>query len=467
MDLQDAGDSNNSDPLNNFSSSANVKLGATLNQGEDIPPANSPATSISSIISEQSEAFRNSPFLSQSPLSSSAMFQRPDISGENERPMSYPSMSSFSTNVPDSECSSRSSVDGYNLKDSTSENIKLFRQRHKAPSSESSSDEDADINETEAVRKISSKSSEEKFVPRGIDAPRGRIANIRRESSCSVDSEAAHERLVKAAQVVSNGFDDIALEAERSPGPSTDFRRRAPSFNTIIGEPISVVTNAFITNSCSPSPTRPPADIIKQCYSPSTQQMVRPNISYSPSPRPSPAQSPTRHGHQKLKFQRAESPICRTPVKRKITLSSQCESETKKMFSPRSNTSPLVTDKTFPYPTFSQMYESSSSSTEFTSFSVPHSPGDLRSLRPLTPMSNLSVSDQDDNSSSVKDAVEKIDLEDEMNEDITDDINMNEDDIKTDEDLLRAATEADLPDDDDDDSIFDFDDQSDTNSNAD
>lgn len=31
--------------------------------------------------------------------------------------------------------------------------------------------------------------SEEKFVARGIDAPRGRIANIRRESSCSVDSE--------------------------------------------------------------------------------------------------------------------------------------------------------------------------------------------------------------------------------------------------------------------------------------
>ncbi|CAO4385852.1 unnamed protein product [Caenorhabditis nigoni] len=448
MDLHDVGDPSSSDSLSTLSASSIVKLGATLNQGEDIPPANSPATSISSLVSDQSEAFRNSPFMAQSPLSSS-LFQRPDfLSGDPDRPSSHPSMASFSTNVADSECSSRSSMDGYNLKDCTSEKIKAFRAQRKAPSSGSSSEDDCEDNSSnqgELERKMSSKSLEEKFVPRGIDAPRGRIANIRRESSCSVDNEAAHERLVKASNIVSNGFDEMGIEQERSPVQSSDYRRRAPSFNTILGEPISVVTSAFITNSCSPSPNRQQAEIIKQCYSPSTQQMVRPNISYSPSPRPSPAQSPTRHSHQKMKFHRAESPICRTPKKRKMTIESPSESDIKRCLTMRSNTSPLVTDKTFPYPTFSQLFEASSTSTEFNSFSVPHSPGPLRSTTPLSCISNSDIED-----SSVKDAEEKIPIDEEENDMELNDDSLGDDEKTINDALLQAAVDAELPDDNDD-----------------
>lgn len=71
-------------------------------------------------------------------------------------------------------------------------------------------------------------------VARRIDAPRGRIANIRRESDCSLNNEVhdgfflflkvceqmttgllqvQHERLVKTSQQVSCGFDDITLES--------------------------------------------------------------------------------------------------------------------------------------------------------------------------------------------------------------------------------------------------------------
>uniref|UniRef100_A0A1I7TWJ8 Protein aurora borealis n=1 Tax=Caenorhabditis tropicalis TaxID=1561998 RepID=A0A1I7TWJ8_9PELO len=455
MDSLDTGETVINEPLTLTTSNLNVKLGATLNQGEDIPPANSPATSVSSIFSEQFETSRNSPYQVQSPLNSSVLFQRPDFN-DGDRPMSYPLMSSLSTNFPDSETSSRSSSDGYNLKDSTSEKIKHFREKCKRVSNASSSEEDGDSNDS-PVRKSSNKSNEEKFAGRGIDAPRGRIANIRRESSCSVDSEAAHERLLKASQVVSTGFDEIAIEQERSPSSSAEFRRRAPSFNAILGEPISVVTNAFIPSSCTPSPTRPPAELIKQCYSPSTQQIIRPNISYSPSPRPSPAQSPTRHGH-KIKFQRAESPICRTPVKRKITLPCSSENPEKRSFISRSNTSPLVTDKMFPYPTFNQMFESSTSSGEFNSFSVPHSPAPLRST---TPLSSFSAGDQEETSSSVKDVEEKIADDEEMDGmEICDDYERSSsEDMKGMDDcneqlaeqLLQAATEAALPSDDDDD----------------
>uniref|UniRef100_A0A8R1DRY7 Uncharacterized protein n=1 Tax=Caenorhabditis japonica TaxID=281687 RepID=A0A8R1DRY7_CAEJA len=414
----------------------NVKLGAFLNQGDDIPPGNSPATSISSLISEQSEIFRNSPFLAQSPLMNSSVFQRPDfLSTDTDRPMSYPSIS---TNIPDSECSSRSSIDGFNLRDSTSEKIKQFRERNKRSPSGSTSEEEEDSNESNPTRKLSSK-SDEKFVGRGIDAPRGRIANIRRESSCSVDSEAAHERLVKASQVVSTGFDDIAIESEKS--PNADFRRRAPSLSTIVGEPISVVTtNVFIPHSCSPSPTRLPADLIKQCYSPSTQQMVRPNISYSPSPKPSPAQSPTRH--PKLKFGRSVSPICRSPrqpIKRKITLVNSGDPEVKRVFLPRSNTSPLVTDKTFPYPQYSSIFESTS---DFNSFSVPHSPGPLRAT---TPLSCVSTGEQGDNSPRVKEKA--MEEEDEVNDVV---MSSNQETAELNERMLQNAAAAPLPEDDDD-----------------
>ena len=41
--------------------------------------------------------------------------------------------------------------------------------------------------------------------------PRSRIANIRRESDCSLESEVAHERFIKTAVQVSTGFEDFCL----------------------------------------------------------------------------------------------------------------------------------------------------------------------------------------------------------------------------------------------------------------
>ncbi|EFO27363.2 hypothetical protein LOAG_01106 [Loa loa] len=133
-----------------------------------------------------------------------------------------------------------------------------------------------------------------------------RVANIRRESNCSIESELAHERLMQFAQQVSLGFDDFSIG-------SSEERKRTHS----LSEPISVLTNAFIPHSCSPSPTRS-VDIQKQCYSPSTQQIVRNNITYSPSPSPTP--SPTRHTMRSL------SPIAvRQVIKRRYTSSAGCE----------------------------------------------------------------------------------------------------------------------------------------------
>ncbi|KAJ1358398.1 hypothetical protein KIN20_016812 [Parelaphostrongylus tenuis] len=180
-------------------------------------------------------------------------------------------------------------------------------------------------------------------VARPLDAPRGRIANIRRESDCSLNNEVEHERMVKTSQQVSCGFDDITLEK------SVELRRRAPSASSI-GEPISIVTNVFLPHSCSPSPTRV-TDMHKQCYSPSTNQMVRPNIPYSASP--SPTQSPTRQ-----RLLRSLSPITtKTTLKRRYATSID-EVESKRSCGAvvatgafvRSSTSPLVTDRTFPYP---------------------------------------------------------------------------------------------------------------------
>ncbi|MFH4978988.1 hypothetical protein AB6A40_005697 [Gnathostoma spinigerum] len=130
--------------------------------------------------------------------------------------------------------------------------------------------------------------------------PRSRVANIRRESNCLLESEAAHEKLVKTAQQVSIGFDEFSIQGER---------KRAQS----LSEPISILTNAFLPQSCSPSPTRA-VDTQKQCYSPSTQQVVRNNITYSPSPSPTP--SPTR------RIMRSLSPIAvRQVTKRRYTAS--------------------------------------------------------------------------------------------------------------------------------------------------
>ncbi|KAI1730622.1 hypothetical protein Ddc_03330 [Ditylenchus destructor] len=135
---------------------------------------------------------------------------------------------------------------------------------------------------------------------------RGRIASIRRESDCSIENEAAHEKLVKTSQQVSIGFEDFCLDDQLF-----EERKRAKSLT----EPISIFTNAFLPQSSSPSPTRV-VDIQKQCYSPSTQQVVRCNISYSPSPSPTPS-SPTRN-----RIMRSMSPIAARQIsKRRFTAS--------------------------------------------------------------------------------------------------------------------------------------------------
>ncbi|KAI1706388.1 protein FAM [Ditylenchus destructor] len=171
---------------------------------------------------------------------------------------------------------------------------------------------------------------------------RGRIASIRRESDCSIENEAAHEKLVKTSQQVSIGFEDFCLDDQLF-----EERKRAKSLT----EPISIFTNAFLPQSSSPSPTRV-VDIQKQCYSPSTQQVVRCNISYSPSPSPTPS-SPTRN-----RIMRSMSPIAARQIsKRRFTASangSGLDSDNEGSLSkrqcvvgastPRSAASPLVRD---------------------------------------------------------------------------------------------------------------------------
>ncbi|KAK0404684.1 hypothetical protein QR680_017571 [Steinernema hermaphroditum] len=135
--------------------------------------------------------------------------------------------------------------------------------------------------------------------------PRGRAANLRRESSCSMvlENELAHEKLVKTSQQVSIGFGEFSLDDDVA-----EERKRTRSWT----EPISIFTNAFLTHSSSPSPTQK-VDNQKQCYSPSTQQIVRSNIPYSPSPSPTP--SPTRS-----RLMRSLSPMAaRQLTKRRYT----------------------------------------------------------------------------------------------------------------------------------------------------
>jgi hypothetical protein len=136
---------------------------------------------------------------------------------------------------------------------------------------------------------------------------RGRVASIRRESDCSTENEAAHEKMIKSSQQVSLGFEDFCLDDKLF-----EERKRAKSLT----EPISVFTNAFLPQSSSPSPTRAGVDKTqKQCYSPSTQQVVRANISYSPIPSPTTPASPYNR-------MRSMSPIAvRQVSKRRYTAS--------------------------------------------------------------------------------------------------------------------------------------------------
>ncbi|RCN45282.1 hypothetical protein ANCCAN_08678 [Ancylostoma caninum] len=309
----------------------------------------SPAPSNCSFISEQeipeaSFLHRQSPFLPLSQASPGAFssLPRPDF---------------LNTSVADSETSSRSSLDGSFLSKESSECTEKFRARRSARKlSSSSSDSDGSEltvgggsldGDEPVMRKLSKSKISDPNLPvaRRLDAPRGRIANIRRESDCSLSNEVEHERLVKTSQQVSCGFDDITLESSSS----MEMRRRAPSVSSV-GEPISIVTNVFLPHSCSPSPTRV-TDMHKQCYSPSTHQMVRPNIPYSATP--SPTQSPTRQ-----RLLRSLSPITtKSALKRRYTAGVD-EVEPKRSCGGggvagvfvRNSTSPLVTDRSFPYP---------------------------------------------------------------------------------------------------------------------
>ncbi|EYC25922.1 hypothetical protein Y032_0011g1460 [Ancylostoma ceylanicum] len=180
----------------------------------------SPAPSNCSFISEQeipeaSFLHRQSPFLPLSQASPGAFssLPRPDF---------------LNTSVADSETSSRSSLDGSFLSKESSECTEKFRARRSARKlSSSSSDSDGSEltvgggsldGDEPVMRKLSKSKISDPDLPvaRRLDAPRGRIANIRRESDCSLSNEVEHERLVKTSQQVSCGFDDITLESSSS-----------------------------------------------------------------------------------------------------------------------------------------------------------------------------------------------------------------------------------------------------------
>ncbi|CAJ0571277.1 unnamed protein product, partial [Mesorhabditis spiculigera] len=252
----------------------------------------------------------------------------------------------------DSEGSSRSSVELQQQQPRVLlEANRSFRESrsHDRTSNGSSSSEDESF--ADAERPSSRRSSQGQHQIshlRIANAARGRLANIRRESSCSVDSEISHERLFKTSQKVSQQWDDFSIEPERPESAGSAHRR-----NTL-SEPISVsIMNAFMPHSCSPSPTRFEGG--KQCYSPSTHSFVRSNIPYSPSP--SPTRSPTRQRWIQDKLRSASpSPIAtpsRAAMKRRANeLGNGSDyTEYKKMAYPRGATSPLVVgEKPFPFP---------------------------------------------------------------------------------------------------------------------
>uniref|UniRef100_A0A7E4W7Y7 Protein kinase domain-containing protein n=1 Tax=Panagrellus redivivus TaxID=6233 RepID=A0A7E4W7Y7_PANRE len=147
--------------------------------------------------------------------------------------------------------------------------------------------------------------------------PRSRIANIRRESDCSpLESEVAHERYVKAAVQVSTGFEDFSLSDKPA-----DERKRSNAF----ADPISVnILGSGFGATSGNSPTRSIVDAAKQCYSPATQQLVRANISYSPSPSPTPSSVDSKH----QRVMRSMSPIVSRQIsKRRYTNSGNVDSD--------------------------------------------------------------------------------------------------------------------------------------------
>uniref|UniRef100_A0A0N4Z483 Uncharacterized protein n=1 Tax=Parastrongyloides trichosuri TaxID=131310 RepID=A0A0N4Z483_PARTI len=133
---------------------------------------------------------------------------------------------------------------------------------------------------------------------------RSRILKIKRDETSAVDDEVAHERYMQTSQKVSLSFGDFSIDDSNG-----EIRKRA---NSCI-EPITVLTSTILSQNTSSS-SSPKASVEgnssslqKQCYSPSTNQIVENNLPYSPSPTP----SPTRH-----RILRSCSPrtlLCRPP----------------------------------------------------------------------------------------------------------------------------------------------------------
>lgn len=124
------------------------------------------------------------------------------------------------------------------------------------------------------------------------------------------DREAAHEKEVQSAMLMSQSWDELSLDD----GDSVTELKRPRSFT----EPLHVLTSLHPYAS-SPSPTR----VGKQCFSPSLQQPVR-NYTFTPSP----GSSPTRQSC----VRRSLSPIVLRPsplsaVKRKAEADSTEKSQ--------------------------------------------------------------------------------------------------------------------------------------------
>ncbi|KAI6191349.1 hypothetical protein M3Y97_00218800 [Aphelenchoides bicaudatus] len=195
---------------------------------------------------------------------------------------------------------------------------------------------------------------------------------------------------------VSMGFEEFCLDDK-----AKEERKRAKS----LAEPISVFTTTFfLPQSSSPSPKS--VDTQKQCYSPSTNQILRGNLPYSNvSVSPTPSSSPSRS-----RIMRSMSPISvRQISKRRFTatgsgMESDSESSTNQipasnkrqcLITQRSAASPLVRDSLTTttsalegqldvpdsYRSLSPASVCSNSSSIYNSFSRPKLAADLSSIQ--------------------------------------------------------------------------------------
>uniref|UniRef100_A0AC35UGI6 Uncharacterized protein n=1 Tax=Rhabditophanes sp. KR3021 TaxID=114890 RepID=A0AC35UGI6_9BILA len=127
-------------------------------------------------------------------------------------------------------------------------------------------------------------------ISANFPAKHGRVMKIRRDATSAIKDEFNHERLLQTSQKVSISLEEFCIDDN-----ITEIRKRAKSLT----EPISVLTNnVFLPQPCASSKASTEtstSSIQKQCYSPSTNKIVKSNLPYSPSPSPTPTHSPTRH----------------------------------------------------------------------------------------------------------------------------------------------------------------------------